>query len=85
MHMPAVWIVQVLAYRAVLSSTVMSSLAVLPPTVPVPGWGGGLVIWLRPEMPAENGEYCHGLMHWPVHFLSLANGLPLRACGSAQL
>ena len=32
--------------------------------------------WLRPEMPAE---YCRGIMHRPVHFLSLANGLPLPA------
>ena len=63
----------------------MSSLAVPPPTVSVPVWGGGLVIWLHLDTPAENEEYCRGIMHRPVHFLSLADGLPLPACGSAQL
>ena len=46
----------------------MSSLAVPPPAVPVLVWGGGLVTWLHLDIPAENGEYCRGIMHWPVHF-----------------
>ena len=68
-----------------MSSAVMSSLAVSPLTVKVPVWGGGLVIWLHLGMPTENGEYCCGIMHQAVHFLSLADGLPLPASESAQL
>ena len=64
---------------------VMSSLAVSPLRVPVLVWGGGLVIWLHPGMPSEKGGYCCVIMPWPFHFLSLADGLPLPACRSAQL
>ena len=39
-----------------MSSAVMSSLAVPPLTVKVPGWGGGLVIWLHLGMPTETAE-----------------------------